>query len=172
MSRRDIFIAPFFEALLLLIAAAIGWATHKPLLFASLGPTAYELVETPERKSARPYNIVVGHLVAVLAGFLALWATHAWTSPKFSTGIITWPRIGAVVLAAAVTVAVTLLINATQPAALSSTLLVVLGSMQTWQDGFYLMGGVLIMLICGEPIRLWRLRTKKEQEERERQKQS
>lgn len=172
MSRRDLFIAPFFEALLLLIAAAIAWATHKPLIFASLGPTAYELVETPERKSARPYNVVVGHLVGVLAGFLALWVTNAWGSPGLSSGTLGWPRIGAVVVAAGVTVAVTLLIRATQPAALSTTLLIVLGAMQKWQDGFLIMGGVLIMLICGEPVRLWRLRRKKQQEEQEKQKQS
>ncbi len=167
MLRRDIVLAPLLEAALLLIAAGIGWAVHKPLIFASLGPTAYEMVETPERKSAHPYNVVVGHLVAVLAGFLALWATGAWFSPPFSSGAIQGPRIWAVALAAAVTVVVTLLIRATQPAALSTTLLVALGSMQSWQDGFYLMGGVLLMLLCGEPVRLWRLRMKKKQEEAE-----
>ncbi|MFP5276820.1 MAG: HPP family protein [Acidobacteriota bacterium] len=167
MSRRDLLLAPLFEAALLVIAAGIGWAVHKPLIFASLGPTAYELVETPERKSAQPYNIVVGHLVGVLGGFLALWATDAWHTPPFSSGAIQGPRIWAVALAAAITVVVTLLIKATQPAALSTTLLVALGSMQSWQDGFYLMGGVLIMLICGEPVRLWRLRMKEKQKQAE-----
>ena len=160
MSRRDLLIAPLLEAALLLIAAAIGWLTHKPLIFASLGPTAYELVETPERKSARPYNVVVGHLVGVLAGFLGLWVTNAWSAPAISAGWIGWTRVGAVVLASAVTVVVTLLIKATQPAALSTTLLVALGVMQKGQDGFIMMGGVLILLICGEPSRLWRLRNK------------
>lgn len=158
MSRRDLFIAPLCEAALLFTAGAIGWLTHKPLIFASLGPTAYELVETPERKSARPYNVVVGHLVAVLAGFLGLWVTQAWSSPAISAGWIGWPRVGAVVFAAALTVVATLLLKATQPAALSTTLLVSLGLMQKWQDGFMIMGGVLLMLICGEPLRLWRLR--------------
>ena len=167
MWRRDLLIAPLCEAALLFVAALIGWAMHKPLIFASLGPTAYELVETPERKSARPYNVAVGHLVAVVAGFLALWATDARRTPAFSSGTIHWQRIWAVVMAASLTVVVTLLIKARQPAALSTTLLVALGSMQTWQDGFYLMGGVLIILFCGEPVRRWRLRARQTQKQAE-----
>ena len=158
MSRRDLWIAPLSEVGLLFVAAAIGWAVRRPLIFASLGPTAYELVETPERRSAHPYNVVVGHLVGVLAGFLALWITNAWHTPAFGSGAVDWPRIWAATLAAGLTVEVTLLIRAAQPAAISTALLVALGSMQTWQDGFCLMGGVLIMLLCGEPVRLWRLR--------------
>lgn len=160
MSKRDLIIAPLAEALLLFAAAMIGWALHRPLIFASLGPTAYELVETPERKSARPYNIIVGHLVGVLAGFVALWATDAWASPGISAGFVSWPRVWAVVLASGLTVFVTLLIKAAQPAAIATALLVALGSMQTWQNGFILMGGVLLMLAIGEPVRLWRLRNK------------
>ena len=158
MRRRDFWIAPLSEAGLLFLAAAIGWAAHRPLIFASLGPTAYELVETPERRSAHPYNVVAGHLVGILAGFAALWVTNAWHTPAFSSGTVHWPRIWAATLAAGLTVEVTLLIKATRPAAISTTLLVALGSMQTWQDGCCLMGGVLIMLVCGEPVRLWRLR--------------
>lgn len=33
---------------------------HEPHFFASLGPTAYELAETPERQSAKPYNVAAG----------------------------------------------------------------------------------------------------------------
>lgn len=162
MSRRDLLIAPLCEAALLFVAAVIAWLTHRPVIFASLGPTAYELVETPERKSARPYNVMVGHLVAVLTGFLALWATNAWSSPGISQDTIGWRRIAAVVLASAGTVVVTLLMKATQPAALSTTLLISLGLMQKWQDGIVIMGGVLLMLLFGEPVRLWRLRHRKE----------
>ncbi len=172
MRRRDLVIAPLCEAALLFVAAAIGLIAHEPLIFASLGPTAYELVETPERKSARPYNVVVGHLVGVLAGFLALYATGAWFKPGISAGWVGWPRIWAVVLAAAVTVVVTLLIKATQPAAIATTLLITLGLMQKWQDGFVIMGGVVIMLICGEPLRIWRLRNKKKIEEQAAQEPS
>jgi hypothetical protein len=49
--------------------ATIGWAIHMPLIFASLGPTAYEIVEKPNSKSARVYNVIVGHFVALGSGF-------------------------------------------------------------------------------------------------------
>lgn len=160
MLRRDLLIAPVSEAALLVIVGLAAWLTHKPLIFASLGPTAYELVETPERKSARPYNVFVGHLVGVLAGFFALWITNAWSSPRISEGWIGWQRIGAVVIAAGLTVVVTLLIDAAQPAAISTNLLITLGSFQKWQDGIVVMCAVLLMLVCGEPLRNWRLRSK------------
>jgi hypothetical protein len=42
------------------------------------GTTAYKLVETPERKTGRPYNIFVGHLVRVMSGSIA---AHAISGP-------------------------------------------------------------------------------------------
>ncbi len=71
--RADLFWATLGEGGLVLALAAIGWVTKQPLIFASLGPTAYELVEQPQLKSARSYNIVVGHLIGLGAGFLAIY---------------------------------------------------------------------------------------------------
>jgi CBS-domain-containing membrane protein len=71
MSRKDLIIASACEGALILIISLAGWISHRGLIFASLGPTAYELVETPSRPSARPYNVIVGHLIAILAGFAA-----------------------------------------------------------------------------------------------------
>lgn len=42
MPRKELLIAPACEAALVLVAALAGWAVHQPLIFASLGPTAYE----------------------------------------------------------------------------------------------------------------------------------
>ena len=60
MRRRDLIVMPLCEAALLAIVGLTAWWTGRPFLFASLGPTAYELVEAPERITARPYNIIVG----------------------------------------------------------------------------------------------------------------
>lgn len=81
MSKRDLWAAPLGEGFLILVAALVGWATHYPFIFASLGPTAYEQVETPERPSAHPYNVIVGHIIAVAAGFAAIAAFQAWHAP-------------------------------------------------------------------------------------------
>lgn len=157
---RDLWIAPICEGALLLIAGAAGFVLHAPLLFASLGPTAYELVETPERPSARAYNIFTGHLIGVMAGFAALLVFHAYDFPGIASGTVAGARIGAAIFAAALTVLLTLALKAAQPAAVSTTLLIALGSLQRWQDGLAIMGAVLLMLIFGEPLRRWRLRSK------------
>src|SRR5215831_13773907 len=77
-NRADLVWATLGEGALVLALATIGWATNQPLIFASLGPTAYELVEQPRMPSARPYNVIVGHLIGLSAGFLAVYLLNAW----------------------------------------------------------------------------------------------
>jgi len=123
VQKRDWWLAPLYEGALILMVALAAWAAHQPLIFASLGPTAYELVETPERRSARPYNIIAGHCIAIAMGFCALYVTHAWKTPPVSAHEVPLARVWAAVLAAMLTVLVTLLTRATQPAATATTLL-------------------------------------------------
>jgi len=160
MSRRakDLVIAPVGEALLLLIAALVGWLSHQPLIFASLGPTAYEQIETPHRRSARPYSIFTGHFVAIGCGYIALAVTRAWSVPPVSASGVPLDRIWAVVLSAALTVVVTLLLHASQPAALSTTLLISTGILQQPRDAALILGAVVLMILAGEPLRRLRLR--------------
>ncbi len=157
LRAKDLVIAPLCEAALLMIAGLAAWASHRPLLFASLGPTIYELVEKPHQESARPYNLIVGHLVGVLSGFAGLAATHAWTWPAV-TGItdVALARVWATGIAALLTVFGTALLQATQPAAISTALVIALGSMQQWQDGPLIMLSILLMTVLGEPLRRWR----------------
>lgn len=161
-SRKDLLIAPVCEGVLLLIAGLVGWAAHQPLVFASLGPTAFELIETPKRPSAKPYNVIVGHLIGVLAGFAALFLTHAWWVPAVSASGVPLARAWAGAVAAALTVVVTLVARATQPAAVATTLLISFGIMQTPREGAVIMCAVLLMTLVGEPLRRWRTSTMRE----------
>ena len=154
--RKDALLAASMEAGLLLLAALLAFAMHAPLIFTSLGPTIYEMIETPMRPSARPYNVLVGHAVAILAGLVALAATHAFVAPALSMHGLPLVRVFSVAIAGFLTVLGTLLLRANQPAALSTTLLVALGSMQTWPAILSLMGGVLLITAIGEPIRRMR----------------
>lgn len=162
VAKKDLLIAPLGEALLILVVSIIGWASHQPLIFASLGPTAYELIETPKRSSARPYNIIVGHLIAVLVGFAAIFLTRSWSVPSVSVHGVPLPRVWAAVVAALLTAFFTLLLRAAQPAALSTTLLVSLGLMQTAQDGLMIIAGVVLITLIGDPIRKMRLHSSDE----------
>lgn len=158
MSRKDLLIAPLGEAFLLLIAAVAGWLCRQPLIFASLGPTAYELIETPHRRSAQPYCIFVGHLIGIGSAFLALFLTGAWFVPAVSSKGVPFDRIWAVVLAAALTVFFTLLFHAGQPAAIATSLLIATGLLQQPRDAALILGAVILMILAGEPLRRLRLR--------------
>jgi hypothetical protein len=157
--RSDLIWATLGEGGLILAVAAIGWATGQPLIFASLGPTAYELVEQPHVRSARVYNIIVGHLIGLGAGFLALYVLNAWAAPNvLSTGIVSIQRLWATTIAATLTTLFTLILKAGQPAALATTLLVSLGAMQNLRSAVAIVAGVLIITAVGEPVRRFRLR--------------
>lgn len=147
------------EGALVLALAAIAWVTHWPLLFASLGPTAYEQVELPRSRSARPYNIITGHLVALGVSLCMIWVFNARHTPNiFVLGYISTQRLWASAAAVAVTAGLTQALSASQPASLSTSLLVTLGLMQTSRDAIAIVVGVLILTAIGEPLR--RLRAK------------
>ncbi len=151
---KDLVIAPLGEGGLILFAAAVGFFAHAPLVFASLGPTAYEMLERPTSKIAKPYNVVVGHFVALGAGFLSLWLLNAWYAPKVASAeIVPAQRLWAAAISVAITTLLMLLLKAGQPAALSTALIVSLGSMQTTKGAVAIVVGVLLVTLVGEPIR-------------------
>jgi hypothetical protein len=80
----ELIITPLCEAVLIFVAGIAAWVTRQPMIFTSLGPTAFEMVETPHRKSAKPYNVLVGHSIGVAAGFAAMWLTSAWCAARLS----------------------------------------------------------------------------------------
>ena len=150
-------LAPLCEGALILVAALAARETHQPLLFASLGPTAFELIEAPKRQSARAWNVIAGHTIGVLSGFAALGITHAWAAPVVGGGAPVLARVWAAVLAVVLTVFGTLLLQATQPAAISTSLLVSLGTMQRGRDVLFILGSVVLMTVAARPLRRLRV---------------
>ncbi len=142
-----------------------AWKTHQPLLFASLGPTAFELIEAPKRQTARAWNVIAGHAIGLLSGFAALEVTHAWAAPAVGGGAPVLARVWAAVLAVVVTVFGTLLVRATQPAAISTSLLVSLGTMQRGRDVFFILGSVVLMVVAARPLRRLRVAEDAEDEQ-------
>jgi CBS-domain-containing membrane protein len=163
MLRKDLLVAPILEAALIFVVCLGGWASHQPLVFASLGPTAYEMIETPKRKSAQPYSIIGGHLIAVIAGFIALLLTDAFAAPSISAHGVPLARVWACTIAAMLTVFGTLGLRAAQPAALSTTLLIASGIMQAWRDGAVIMVAIVLLTAIGEPLRRWRAKDSPEE---------
>lgn len=154
--KRDTVVAALLEAGLLGFAALLGYFLHEPLIFASLGPTAYEVIETPDRPSASFYNLVVGHGVGISCGLVALLLTHAWSAHAVSLAGVPAVRVASIALAGLLTVAGTLTLNATQPAALSTTLLVASGIMQSERAIVCICCAVVLFAVISLPLRKMR----------------
>jgi hypothetical protein len=155
----DIVWAPLAAGALMFLAGAIGLALGQPLLFPSLGPTAFLQTETPELRTARFYNTVVGHLLALAAGLLAVFALGAQRAPSvLASQQLTPVRLAAAVLSIVLTLLLGYLLRASHPPAAATTLLVALGGFTpTGATIRTVIVGVLIVAAAGEGLRRLRL---------------
>lgn len=101
-----------------------AWALDEPLLFPSLGATAFLFFETPMAEVASPRNTIIGHLVAIAAAFVSLVIFGLTDAPSaFEEGVVP-ARIGAVALSVALTGGVLRLLRAAHPPAGATTIIV------------------------------------------------
>jgi len=149
---------PATAALLLLVVGALGVLVGRPWLGPSIGPSAVLIAMLPAHPTARGWNTLVGHLGGLLAGFAAVLLVGAVNEPVvLVTGILTWPRVAAAVIAVALTVAIGIVTRSSHPPAAATTLLVALGSVATLDQSLSILAGVVIVAVLGEGIRRLRL---------------
>lgn len=150
---------PLSGGLLTLIPGLLGLATGNVWLFPSLGPTAFLQAATPQHKTARPYNTVMGHLAGVVAAVAALLLFHAGAEPTvFSEHKLFLGRVLASALAVALTLLLHTLLKAHHPPAAATTLLITLGGFKvTAKDLTTIMVAVAIIAVAGEVLRRLRL---------------
>jgi len=119
---------------LLLVVGLLAWASGAPVVFPSLGPTAYVLAVAPDRATSQPRRVVGGHVIGVAAGFLAYHAL----APGLSVPVSLAPAsLAGARLAASAVVSVTLTAGAMlatdlrHAPACATTLIVSLGLLST-----------------------------------------
>lgn len=151
--------APIVSGGLMLLVGVLGLVTHQPWLFPSLGPTVFLQAEQPDAPFAKFYHTVVGHLIGLGTGLLAVFVFHANTAPSvLGTGEMTGVRVGAAVLAVTLNMLLGILLHASHPPAAATTLLVSLGGFKpTIHDALTIVSGVVIVAVVGEGFRRWRL---------------
>lgn len=127
------------------ILSLFAMATGEPFVFPSLGPTAFMLFFASMTASASPRNVISGHFIGVVSGFIAL-AIFGLLNVAPDLDDITWQRLGAVAVCLSVTLSVMVLLNVPHAPAGATTLIVGLGLMRTPAQLAILMLAVVILV--------------------------
>jgi CBS domain-containing membrane protein len=146
------------------ILALLAHGLHSPLVFPSLGPTAFLLFHRPLAPAASPRNALVGHLIGILAGWLSLTVTGLTHAPPILDTGVTWPHVASAALSIGLTSGLMILFDIPNPPAGATTLIVSLGLIHEPSRYPLLMAGVLGLVVqgfvinrmAGIPYPLWR----------------
>ncbi len=136
------------SAISIAILAAIAELTEQPFLFPSLGPTAFLLFFGALSAQAAPRNVFCGHLIGVLAGYLAL-VIFGLTAVAPNLEDVTWPRVGAATVALCLTLSFMIWLGVPHAPAGATTLIVAVGLMRTPEQLVILMVAVVVMIVEG-----------------------
>jgi hypothetical protein len=126
-----------------------AWLFDEPLLFPSLGATAFLFFETPLAEVGTPRNAIVGHMVAIGAALASLGAFGLLDAPSVYVEGVTPARIGAVAFSVAVTGGVLRLLRAAHPPAGATTIIVSSGLLAKPHQVAAVVGGVALITAAG-----------------------
>jgi hypothetical protein len=129
-----------------------AWIVKEPLLFPSLGATAFLIFETPMAEASSPHNTVIGHTAGIAAGAAALAIFGLFNTPGILVTGMTPSRIGAIALAAATTGGVLRLLRSPHPPAGATTIIVSSGLLATAHQMADVWVGVVLLTAAGWSI--------------------
>ncbi|NUB90195.1 HPP family protein [Haloterrigena sp. SYSU A558-1] len=139
--------------LLLSTTAVLAWLSGFPMLFPSLGPSAFVLALFQDSDATSPRRVIGGHAIGVVAG-LAVYhllasgiAMTAVTEPGSLDGL----RLGASgVVATMLTAGGMLWTETRHPPACATTLIVSLGLLSTPLEGAFIVATVVVLVVAHE----------------------
>lgn len=137
--------------LLISTTAALAWLSGLPMLFPSLGPSAFVLALFPDSEASGPRRVIGGHVVGVLAGLLAyhLLAAGITMAASPDPASLEGLRLAASgVLATTLTAGGMLATETRHPPACATTLIVSLGLLPTLLEGALIVGSVVVLVIA------------------------
>ena len=141
-----------------IMSAAALWS-GQPLIFPSLGPTAFLCFYIPSAAVSSPRNAILAHGSGVLVGCFSLWAAEAILGMGTAGA-----EIGAVALSLGLISALMIAADIPHAPAASTTLIVSLGLIGQWQELVALMIAVVLLMtqvfiinrLCGVCYPLWK----------------
>jgi CBS-domain-containing membrane protein len=140
-----------FVGSLLAIGLSGLWAyiVKQPLVFPSLGATAFLIFETPMAEVGTPRNTIIGHGVGIAAGVASLAIFGLLSAPSVYVSGVSFGRVCAIALAVALTGGVLRLVRSAHPPAGATTIIVASGLLAKPHQLLDVMIGVLLLTIAG-----------------------
>ena len=126
-----------------------AWVVKEPLIFPSLGATAFLIFETPMAEIGSPRNTILGHGVGVLAGAFALAITGLLSAPSVYVSGVTPARVFAIALAVALTGGLLRVMRSAHPPAGATTIIVASGLLAKPMQMLDVIVGVLLLTGAG-----------------------
>jgi CBS-domain-containing membrane protein len=146
--------AAVLSLIVLAASGAIGLTVHAPWLFPSLGPTVMLFFESPQEKSSRPSNALIGHGVGLLAGVACLYGFDLQDTPSVPAGGLTMAHLVAGALSVALTTFVLTWTNRPHPPAGATTLIVSLGILAGPTQLLSMAGAIIFITVLGWGLNL------------------
>lgn len=126
-----------------------AYVVKEPLVFPSLGATAFIIFETPMAEVGSPRNTVLGHTVGILAGAFSLAIFGLLNAPSLYVSGLTLGRVCAMALAVALTGGVLRTIRSAHPPAGATTIIVASGLLHTPRQMLDVLVGVVLLTVAG-----------------------
>src|SRR5579884_2017448 len=136
------------------LMALAARVSHQPLVFPSLGPTAFLIFYRPHVEASCPRNALIGHLIGALAGLGAL-AAFGLIDQGPALSHLSSARIGAAATSLGLTAGVMIWAGTPHPPAGATTLIVSLGFLHTPAAVGVLMLGVALLVGQGLVVNRW-----------------
>jgi CBS-domain-containing membrane protein len=134
------------------VMALAAFATGEPLVFPSLGPTAFMLFYQPTSVAACPRNVLLGHAIGVAAGYLSLVAFGLRHAPPALAEGVTPAWAASAALSLALTSGAMIWLRVPHPPAGATTLIVSLGILPRPGQIVALVAAVLGLVLQGWAI--------------------
>jgi CBS-domain-containing membrane protein len=109
------------------LLALLAMISRTPLVFPSLGPTAFLFFFAPRSPASSPRHALVGHALGILCGYGSLWMVGLAHAPSAMLEGVNGPRVLAAALSLALTGVLMILLKVAHPPAGATTLIVSLG---------------------------------------------
>jgi len=130
------------------LSGLLAWALDEPLVFPSLGATAFLFFETPMAEVASIRNTMIGHTVGALVAFFWLEVFGLVGDPSAIVAGFTADRVACIALSLAFTGGILRLLRAAHPPAGATTVIVSVGLLTTVHEVAILLGGVAVLSIA------------------------